>query len=96
MEEKFTRMEEQLKRISQSNANFRMPFENGCKQVAVVPVQPYIFPDNISENELRIQGSEILQGKRKPNGPIEYKIVSKKVKKECKILNRRSLLLTNF
>ena len=90
MEERFTRMEEQLKRISQSNPIFRMPFENGCKEVAVMPVQPYIFPDNISEDELRIQIIEILQGKRKPNGPIEYKIVTKKVKEEFKILNRRA------
>ena len=96
MEERFTRMEEQLKRISQSNTIFRMPFENGCKEVAVVPVQRYIFPDNISEDELRIQLSEILQGKRKPNGPTEYKIVSKEAKEEIQDPDSHNLLLTNF
>ena len=96
MEERFTQMEEQLKRISESNPIFHMPFENGCKEVAVMPVQPYIFPDNISEDELRIQIIEILQGKRKPNGPIEYKIVTKKVKEEFEDPKSQSLLLTNF
>ena len=96
MEERFTRMEEQLKRISQSNANFHMPFENSCREVTVVPVQRYIFPDNISEDELRIQVSEILQGKRKPNGAPEYKIVSKEAKEQMQDPKSQMLLLTNF
>jgi integrase/recombinase XerD len=81
MEDRVKKMERTLESISESNPTFEMRREDGStEEETLMPMRRFVFPEKISDQELEAQVREILLGKREPTGPLEYKIISKKLK----------------
>ena len=59
-----------------------------------MPIRQLVFPEKISDQELEAQVREIHLSKREPTGPLEYKIVSNKLKVKADV-GSTSLLLSD-
>ena len=81
MEDRMKKMERTLESVSKSNPVFETRREDGStEEETLMPMRQFVFPEKISDQELEAQVREILLGKREPTGPLEYKIVPKRLK----------------
>lgn len=84
MEDRVAKMEHTLQSVSDGNTTFQLRREDGpIEEVTLMPLHKFIFPEKISRQELEAHVLEILQGKKDPTGPMEYKIVPKRFKERA-------------
>lgn len=88
LEARLERMEQSLKIISDSKATFVNAETK--RKMKVMPVRQYVFPKDpkkTTKKELEMWVSEVLEGKRKPTGPLQHKIVNESVDQDTLVLS---------
>jgi hypothetical protein len=85
-QERLARMEKAIEVMANGKATFEMKKNGASKDMTLIPMQEFIFDKNLTRQELETQVREILLGQRKPNGPVEYRIVPKNMKPNAFLL----------